>query len=46
MSTNFQNICIDYLTELRAIRDNALATDELSLRPALDSFLKSRLRDF
>ena len=40
MSTNFQNICIDYLTELRAIRDNALATDELSLRPALDSFLK------
>ena len=40
MFTNFQNICIDYLTELRAIRDNALATDELSLRPALDSFLK------
>ena len=40
MSTNFQNTCIDYLTELRAIRDNALATDELSLRPALDSFLK------
>ena len=40
MSANFQNTCIDYLTELRAIRDNALATDELSLRPALDSFLK------
>ena len=40
MSTNFQNTCIDYLTELRAIRANALATDELSLRPALDSFLK------
>ena len=46
MSTNFQNTCIDYLTELRAIRGNTLATDELSLRPALDSFLKRASKIF
>ena len=40
MSTTFQQPCIDYLTELRDLRSSALATDELSLRPALDKFLK------
>ena len=40
MPITFQKICIDYLTELRNLRSSTLATDELSLRPALDKFLK------
>jgi len=40
MPTTFQQVCIDYLTELRDLRSSALATAELSLRPALDKFLK------
>ena len=40
MPVTFQQICIDYLTELRNLRSSTLATNELSLRPALDKFLK------
>ena len=39
MITPFQQLCAAYLTHLRTLRQSALATDELSLRPALDSFL-------
>ncbi|GAK53870.1 adenine specific DNA methyltransferase [Candidatus Moduliflexus flocculans] len=41
MNTPFQQLCLMYLTELREARQHALATDELSLRPALDRFLKA-----
>ncbi|MBM3235821.1 DNA methyltransferase [Candidatus Poribacteria bacterium] len=40
MPTTFQQICIDYLTELRNLHSSRLATNELSLRPALDKFIK------
>ena len=40
MNTPFQQLCLTYLTELREAHQQALATDELSLRPALDRFLK------
>ena len=41
MNTPFQQLCLTYLTELREAHQQALATDELSLRPALDRFLKA-----
>ena len=40
-SADFQLLCRDYLSELRAARANPQATPELSLRPALDTFLKA-----
>ena len=40
-NTPFQTLCRDYLVELREARSDPQATPELSLRPALDSFLKS-----
>ncbi len=40
MSTPFQTLCQDYLAALRDAQNNPNATDELSLRPALDEFLK------
>lgn len=38
--TTFQGICREYLTELRSRRSSELATQELSLRSALEKFLK------
>ncbi|MBD3306920.1 N-6 DNA methylase [candidate division KSB3 bacterium] len=40
MSTQFHHICLTYLRQLREARNNLLATEELSLRPALDALLK------
>ena len=40
MKTEFHKACEDYLANLREIRENIQATDELSLRPALDTLLK------
>ena len=40
MKTGFQAACEDYLSALRSVRENIQATDELSLRPALDALLK------
>ncbi len=41
MNAPFQALCITYLTELREARQHGLATDELSLRPALDGLMKA-----
>ena len=38
--SNLQPTCVEYLTRLREQRDSAHATDELSLRAALDDFLR------
>ncbi len=46
MNMTFQDMCVEYLTEARAAHDHALATDELSLRPALDAFLKHAAAHF
>ncbi len=40
MNIDFQEACKEYLTNLRDMRGSMLATGELSLRPALDTFLK------
>ncbi len=40
MKIDFQEACKEYLTNLRDMRGSMLATGELSLRPALDTFLK------
>jgi len=40
MRIDFQEACIEYLTNLRDTHSSMLATEELSLRPALDTFLK------
>ncbi len=39
-TSNFESLCRDYLVALRNARSDPQATPELSLRPALDSFLK------
>jgi hypothetical protein len=46
MITDFQNTCVDYLKNLHEARNNLMATDELSLRPALDTFLKQAVEGF
>ena len=46
MGTPFQPLCVEYLTALREARQHALATDELSLRPALDALLKQASAHF
>jgi len=40
MRIDFQEACREYLTNLRDTHSSMLATEELSLRPALDTFLK------
>ena len=40
-SAAFQSLCLDYLSELRAARNEPQAVPELSLRPTLDKFLKA-----
>ena len=40
MPVSFHQACIHYLNELRTLRGSAVATEELSLRAALDRFLK------
>ena len=46
MNMTFQDMCVEYLTAARAAHDHALATEELSLRPALDAFLKQAAAHF